>query len=161
EIVAAILRRDECGLKRRFALLTRHQSTTVTLRRERILHARASKGDGPAVAASGPIILRGPRKKERGHLRMTALERRSWPLRSARAHGALVLGEREVLAADRKPRRRLRQVDGIDHALDLGRHRDRLAAGILSGDRHRVVAVGPLHAVGALAVPGEILRAGL
>src|SRR3972149_7828376 len=58
----------------------------------------------------------------------------AWALRSAR--DALDFVEREALTADRQDRRILREVDRIDDALDFGRHRDRLAAGVLGSDRH-------------------------
>ena len=67
----------------------------------------------------------------------------------------LDLVERVFAAGDRQQRRRLGEIGGIDDGLDLGRDRDRLSVRVLGGDRHLVVAVGPLQAAGVLAVPHQ------
>src|SRR5947209_18415016 len=77
--------------------------------------------------------------------------------RSPSVRDALDLTHRVGLAVDREQRRGLRQVDGIDHALDLGRDRHRVARGIRRGGGQRIGAVRPLRAVIALAVPAERL----
>src|SRR5262245_43711200 len=73
------------------------------------------------------------------------------------ADDALELVDRVVLAGDRKQRRRFREIGGIDHGLDFGRDRNRLAVRVFRSDRHLVVAVGPLRVAGVLAVPRERL----
>src|ERR1700688_3738600 len=78
---------------------------------------------------------------------------RRWRCRSAR--DALDLADRVGLAVDRQQRRRLGEVDRIDHALDLGADGHRIAGGIGCGRGQLVLAIRPLRAVVASAVPGE------
>ena len=65
------------------------------------------------------------------------------------------------MAADLEHRGVLREVDAVDHAPDLGRDRDRVAARILLvHHREVVVAIRPFHAVVPPAVPVEVLARG-
>ena len=77
------------------------------------------------------------------------------------ADHALDLFERVVASGDGQRRRRFGQVGGIHERHDLRRHRHRLAAGVLRGDRDGVVGVGPLRAGCVLAVPYERRVAGV
>src|SRR6266851_9127519 len=68
---------------------------------------------------------------------------------------ALDLVDRVVLAVDRQQRRRLGEIDRIDHALYLGRDSHGIACGVGCGGGQLVFAVRPLRAVVAFAAPGE------
>src|ERR1700688_4002085 len=78
---------------------------------------------------------------------------RRWRCRSAR--DALDLADRIILAVDRQQRRRLGEVDRIDHALNLRGYGHRIARAVGGGRGQLVLAVRPLRAVIAFAVPGE------
>ena len=66
-----------------------------------------------------------------------------------------------VLSIDGQKRWGLREIDRIHLGLNLRRDRRGLAAGVGRGRRHRVGAVRPQGAVIAVAVPDEILGAGI
>src|SRR6266702_146584 len=68
---------------------------------------------------------------------------------------ALDLADGVALAIDRQQRRRLGEIDGRDRASDLRGDGDGIARTVRGGRRERVLAVRPLRAVIALAVPGE------
>src|SRR4051794_5870747 len=76
-------------------------------------------------------------------------------------HDVLDLVDREVRPADRQRRRSRAEIDAVDGTLHGGGDRDRVAAGVLRADRHFVIAVRPLRAVVALAVPIEVLLPGI
>src|ERR1700731_1405524 len=71
------------------------------------------------------------------------------------ADDALDLADRVILAVDRQQRRRLGEVDRIDHALNLRGYGHRIARAVGGGRGQLVLAVRPLRAVIAFAVPGE------
>src|SRR5258708_29177128 len=68
---------------------------------------------------------------------------------------ALDLVDRVVLAVDRQQRRRLGEIDRIDHALYLGRDSDGIGRAVGRGRGELVPAIRPLRAVVASAAPGE------
>src|SRR6185312_17007459 len=65
------------------------------------------------------------------------------------------LAHRIGLAVDREQGRGLGKIDGAHHALDLRVDADGIARGVGCRCCERVLAIGPLRAVIALAVPGE------
>src|SRR6201996_9858589 len=76
---------------------------------------------------------------------------------SSSIQDALDLVDRIGLAANRQEWRRLGEIDRGDHACDVRGDRHRIVRRVRGGSLERVVAVGLLGAVGALAVPGERL----
>src|SRR5271169_5651658 len=75
----------------------------------------------------------------------------------ASVHDALDLVDGKGLAADRQQRRRLGEIDRTDDALYPSTDGHRVTGGVLRRRRERIIAVWPLGAIVALAVPGERL----